>query len=49
MLSVELTHLADMLNEAKMFKNISTLANSLSKRISDAIWKTTVSSVGDYF
>ena len=42
MLAVELSNLAEMMDEAKTFRNISTLARSLSARISSAIWKTTV-------
>ena len=42
MLAVELSHLADMMDDSRIFKNISTLAKGLSKRITDAIWKTTV-------
>jgi hypothetical protein len=42
MLSVELTHLADMLDAAKQRQDVSEKARQLSKRISDAIWNTTV-------
>ncbi|TDL29300.1 hypothetical protein BD410DRAFT_779669 [Rickenella mellea] len=42
MLSVELANLADMLEAANTMKNISTQARAYSKRISDAIWNTTV-------
>ncbi|KAF8528877.1 Six-hairpin glycosidase-like protein [Hysterangium stoloniferum] len=42
MLSVELTHLADMLDAVKQRKDVSAKARQLSKRISDAIWATTV-------
>ena len=43
MLSVELTHLADVLDAAKQAKNISTLARKYSSTITNAIWDTTVS------
>ncbi|KAF8592528.1 glycoside hydrolase family 125 protein [Ramaria rubella] len=42
MLSVELTHLADVLDAVKQSQNVSTKARQLSKRISDAIWSTTL-------
>ncbi|KAL5530604.1 hypothetical protein ACEPAF_6862 [Sanghuangporus sanghuang] len=42
MLSVELTHLADMLESIDQFANISTLARNVSTRITAAIWNTTV-------
>ena len=42
MLSVELTHLADMLDAAGQYSNISTLARNISARVSDAVWSTTV-------
>lgn len=42
MLSVELTHLANMLDAVKQRKDVSTKARQLSQRISDAIWETTV-------
>lgn len=42
MLSVELSHLADVLDDAKQGKNVSQLARQYSKRIHDAIWDTTV-------
>lgn len=42
MLSVELGHLADILDAAHQRKNISTLARQWSSRIHDAIWNTTV-------
>ena len=42
MLSVELTHLADMLDSVNQFSNISTLARNISSRITAAIWNTTV-------
>lgn len=43
MLSVELGHLADILDAAGQSKNISTKAKQLSARIHAAIWNTTVS------
>jgi hypothetical protein len=43
MLSVELTHLADILDSAKQAQNVSSLARTWSARISNAIWNTTVS------
>ena len=42
MLSVELGHLADILDSAKQAKNVSSLARTWSARISDAVWNTTV-------
>lgn len=42
MLSVELTYLADILDATHQAKNISQSARTWSKRISDAIWNTTV-------
>jgi len=42
MLSVELNHLADMLNDTKQLYNVSQQARQWSKRIHDAIWETTV-------
>lgn len=42
MLSVELGHLADILDSARQAKNVSTLAKQWSSRIHDAIWKSTV-------
>lgn len=42
MLSVELTHLADMLDAVHQRQDVSSKARQLSKRISDAIWRTTV-------
>ncbi|KAI0346760.1 hypothetical protein BDW22DRAFT_1480505 [Trametopsis cervina] len=42
MLSVELGHLADILDSARQAKNISTLAKQWSSRIHDAIWNSTV-------
>lgn len=42
MLSVELGHLADILDSAKQTKNVSSLARTWSTRISDAVWNTTV-------
>jgi hypothetical protein len=44
MLSVELTHLANLLDTTRQAKNISSSAKVWSKRIHDAIWSTTVSS-----
>ncbi|EJD01025.1 uncharacterized protein FOMMEDRAFT_21486 [Fomitiporia mediterranea MF3/22] len=42
MLSVELTNLADILDSANQFSNISTLARNVSARVNAAIWNTTV-------
>lgn len=42
MLSVELGHLADVLDQAKQSRNISRLARQWSQTIHDAIWDTTV-------
>ncbi|KAF6740944.1 hypothetical protein DFP72DRAFT_1085755 [Ephemerocybe angulata] len=42
MLSVELVHLADVLDKVDMLKDISTKARETSSRIKDAIWNTTV-------
>ncbi|KAG9219148.1 hypothetical protein CCMSSC00406_0001558 [Pleurotus cornucopiae] len=42
MLSVELGHLADVLDQAKQARNISRLARQWSKTIHDAIWDTTI-------
>lgn len=44
MLAVELTNVADMLDDAKSFKNknIPDMARSVSKRVTDAIWNSTV-------
>ncbi|TFK43339.1 Six-hairpin glycosidase-like protein [Crucibulum laeve] len=42
MLSVELQHLADMLDNTSQLRNISQQAKVWSTRIHDAIWKTTV-------
>ncbi|KAI0829436.1 Six-hairpin glycosidase-like protein [Trametes gibbosa] len=42
MLSVELTHLADILDSAKQAKNISQLARKYSFTIENAIWETTI-------
>ncbi|KLO12852.1 hypothetical protein SCHPADRAFT_915488 [Schizopora paradoxa] len=44
MLAVELTNLADMLDDAKSFKNkeIPDMARTISKRVTDAIWNSTV-------
>ncbi|GJJ07348.1 hypothetical protein Clacol_001549 [Clathrus columnatus] len=47
MLSVELTHLADMLQAVKRRPDVVSNARTLSKRISDAVWNTTV--VNDIF
>lgn len=43
MLSVELTHLADMLEAVKRRPDVVSNARSLSQRISNAVWNTTVS------
>ena len=43
MLSVELVHLADMLEHAGVLSNVSDLARNYSARITKAIWDTTVS------
>lgn len=43
MMSVELTNLANMLDDAKMFPNISSLARNYSARIEQAVWANTVS------
>ncbi|KAJ7266601.1 Six-hairpin glycosidase-like protein [Mycena rebaudengoi] len=42
MLSVELTHLSQILDAAHQGKNISASAKTWSKRISDAVWSHTV-------
>lgn len=42
MLSVELTNLANILESAGQFSNISTLARNTSAVISAAIWNNTV-------
>lgn len=42
MLSVELTHLADVLDTTKQAQNVSKLARQYSSTISKAIWDTTV-------
>ncbi|ESK97428.1 duf1237 domain protein [Moniliophthora roreri MCA 2997] len=42
MLSVELNHLADILEATRMAKNVSISAREWSVRIHDAIWNTTV-------
>lgn len=42
MLSVELTHLANMLDAVHQRQDVSSKARQLSKRISDAVWGTTV-------
>ncbi len=47
MLSVELSHLADVLDSAKQAKNVSQLARQYSSSIHDAIWNTTL--VNDIF
>jgi hypothetical protein len=44
MLSVELTHLADMLDATKNAKNVSKAARQYSSIIEKAIWDTTVRS-----
>jgi hypothetical protein len=51
MLSVELTHLADVLDAVKQRPDVSANARQLSKRISAAIWNTTVraSSLWDFW
>ena len=42
MLSVELAHLANMLDATEQLRNVSEQAKQWSSRIHDAIWKTTV-------
>jgi uncharacterized protein len=42
MLSVELNNLADIVDSAKLFKNVSKLAREWSSRIEAAVWNTTV-------
>lgn len=42
MLSVELTHLANMLDATGQLRNVSEQAKQWSSRIHNAIWKTTV-------
>ena len=42
MLSVELNHLADVLDAVKQLPNVSQQARQWSKGIHDAIWETTV-------
>ena len=42
MLAVELTHIADVLDSAGQFPNISSLARNVSARVTSAIWNTTV-------
>ncbi|TFY78639.1 hypothetical protein EWM64_g5373 [Hericium alpestre] len=42
MLSVELTHLADMLDKIGQLRNVSQLARKYSSTIQNAIWQTTV-------
>jgi hypothetical protein len=43
MLSVELKHLADILDNVGQLSNVSQQAKDWSTRIHDAIWETTVS------
>lgn len=45
MLSVELGHLADVLDQVGELKNVSSKAREWSARIKDAIWQTTVRSL----
>ena len=45
MLTVELGHLADMLDATKQAKNVSQLAKHYKSVITNAIWNTTVSAV----
>lgn len=45
MLSVELTNLANLLDSVGQLRNVSQQAKEWSSRISDAIYKTTVSQV----
>ncbi|KAI9001183.1 Six-hairpin glycosidase-like protein [Trametes punicea] len=47
MLSVELTHLAEILDATKQAKNVSQLARKYSSTITNAIWETTL--VDDIF
>jgi hypothetical protein len=47
MLSVELTHLAAILDSAGELRNVSQQAKQWSSRIHNAIWKTTVSKAID--
>ena len=42
MLSVELNHLADVLDKVGILRNVSTKARDTSSRIEGAIWRTTV-------
>lgn len=42
MLSVELTNLAQILDDAGQLRNVSQQAKEWSARIEEAIWKTTV-------
>lgn len=42
MLSVELTHLADVLDSTRQLGNVSRLARQYSSRIEKAIWNTTL-------
>ena len=43
MLSVELTHLADLLDTTRQARNVSKLARKYSATIKKAIWEHTVS------
>ena len=43
MLSVELKHLHDILTKAGVQEDVADLANSLSKRIEEAVWAHGVS------
>ena len=47
MLSVELSHLAAILDSAGELRNVSQKAKEWSSRIHNAIWKTTVSEARD--
>jgi hypothetical protein len=42
MLSVELTHLTEILDQTRQLGNVSQQAKEWSSRIQDAIWETTV-------
>ena len=42
MLSVELTHLADVLDSTQQLKNVSQAARQYSSRIEKAIWNSTI-------
>lgn len=44
MLSVELKHLANILDQTQQLKNVSRQAKEWSTRIHNAIWDTTVRS-----